>query len=154
MEHVPCTDSGLEALVFTAEGDMRNALNNMQSAFVGFATVTRESVLRVCDTPQPHELAAAIAAASKADWSKSYDILEALYNKGYSVGDIVGSLLRVLKGFDMREDMKIEFTKEIAITHMRVLSDGVQTISQIGGLVAKLCRVGEAMQPTQGVRAG
>ena len=154
MEHVPCTDSGLEALVFTAEGDMRNALNNMQSAFVGFGTVTRESVLRVCDTPQPHELAAAIAAASKADWSKSYDILEALYNKGYSVGDIVGSLLRVLKGFDMREDMKIEFTKEIAITHMRVLSDGVQTISQIGGLVAKLCRVGEAMQPTQGVRAG
>lgn len=28
--------AGLEALVFTAEGDMRNALNNLQSTFAGF----------------------------------------------------------------------------------------------------------------------
>ena len=140
LEHVPCTDGGLEALVFTAEGDMRNALNNMQSAFIGFGSLTRESVLKVCDTPQPHDLSLAISASIAGNWSTAYDALETLYNKGYSVGDIVGSFLRVLKGFEMREDLKIEFTKEVAVTHMRVISDGVQSKTQIGGLVARLCR--------------
>jgi DNA polymerase III delta prime subunit len=35
-ERIPHDDSGLEALIFTAEGDMRNALNNLQSTFAGF----------------------------------------------------------------------------------------------------------------------
>ena len=154
LEKVPVTDSGLEALVFTAEGDMRNALNNMQSAYMGFGTVSRETVLKVCDTPQPHDLATALNACIKSDWSTGYDMLEMLYNKGYSVGDIIGSFLRVLKNFDMREDMKIEFTKEVAITHLRVVSDGIQTINQIGGMVARLCRVAESMAVNGATRAG
>jgi replication factor C subunit 2/4 len=153
MEKVVVADSGLEALVFTAEGDMRNALNNMQSAFVGFGTITRETVLKVCDTPQPQDLAAALDACIRADWDRGYDTLESLVNKGYSVGDVIGSFLRVLKNYEMREDLKIEFTKEIAITHLRVTSDGVQTLTQVGGLVARLCRVAEQMV-TVGARAG
>jgi replication factor C subunit 2/4 len=35
-ESIPYDESGLEALIFTAEGDMRNALNNLQSTFAGF----------------------------------------------------------------------------------------------------------------------
>lgn len=35
-EGITIENSGLEALVFTAEGDMRNALNNLQSTFAGF----------------------------------------------------------------------------------------------------------------------
>jgi hypothetical protein len=35
-EAIPYDESGLEALIFTAEGDMRNALNNLQSTFAGF----------------------------------------------------------------------------------------------------------------------
>jgi replication factor C subunit 2/4 len=148
LEGVPATDSGLEALVFTAEGDMRNALNNMQSAHMGFGTVSRETVLRVSDTPQPHDLAAGLSACVKGDWNGGFDVLDTLYQKGYSVGDIIGSFLRVLKNFEMREDVKIEFTKEIAITHLRVVSDGVQSINQISGLVARLCRAADTMKAT------
>ena len=144
LEQVPCSDGGLEALVFTAEGDMRNALYNMQSAFVGFGSLTRESVLKVCDTPQPHDLAIAINACMQGDWCRGYDALETLFNKGYSVGDIVGSFLRILKNFEMREDLKIEFTKQVAVTHLRVVSDGVQSLTQIGGLVARLCQSSES----------
>lgn len=35
---------GLEALVFTAEGDMRNALNNLQSTFAGFGEGRRMTI--------------------------------------------------------------------------------------------------------------
>ena len=39
MESVTYENSGLEALVFSAEGDMRNALNNLQATVAGFGHV-------------------------------------------------------------------------------------------------------------------
>lgn len=41
------TDDGLEALVFTAQGDMRQALNNLQATVSGFTTVTPDHVFKV-----------------------------------------------------------------------------------------------------------
>jgi len=46
-ESVSYDVSGLEAIVFVAEGDMRNALNSMQSTVSGFGTVSSESVFKV-----------------------------------------------------------------------------------------------------------
>src|SRR5689334_16740673 len=44
---VTMTDDGLHALIFTAEGDMRQAINNLQSTFYGFKLVTQENVFKV-----------------------------------------------------------------------------------------------------------
>ena len=38
-ESVPFERTGLEAILFTADGDMRNALNSVQSTFAGFGRV-------------------------------------------------------------------------------------------------------------------
>lgn len=43
---VPFVDSGLEAVIFTADGDMRQALNNLQATFFGFGTITPEHVFK------------------------------------------------------------------------------------------------------------
>jgi replication factor C subunit 2/4 len=69
-EGVDCSDEGgLEAIIFTAEGDMRQALNNLQvtpvvstvnplqsnvahglqSTFRGYGCVNGENVFKVCD---------------------------------------------------------------------------------------------------------
>jgi DNA polymerase III delta prime subunit len=41
------TEDGLEAIVFTAQGDMRQALNNLQSTVNGFKHVSSENVFKV-----------------------------------------------------------------------------------------------------------
>jgi replication factor C subunit 2/4 len=41
------TPDGLEALLFTAQGDMRHALNNLQSTYTGLGTITAENVFKV-----------------------------------------------------------------------------------------------------------
>uniref|UniRef100_A0A8D1XA01 Replication factor C subunit 2 n=1 Tax=Sus scrofa TaxID=9823 RepID=A0A8D1XA01_PIG len=46
-EKVPYTDDGLEAIIFTAQGDMRQALNNLQSTFSGFGFINSENVFKV-----------------------------------------------------------------------------------------------------------
>lgn len=43
----------MEAIVFTAQGDMRQALNNLQSTYNGFNHVNGENVFKVCDEPHP-----------------------------------------------------------------------------------------------------
>ena len=52
-ENITYTNDGLEALIFTAEGDMRYALNNLQATYAGFGTVNKSNVFKVCDTPHP-----------------------------------------------------------------------------------------------------
>merc|ERR1719167_135698 len=44
-------DDGLEAILFIAEGDMRNAINSMQATYSGFGMITDENVYKVCDVP-------------------------------------------------------------------------------------------------------
>nr|GEW59185.1 replication factor C subunit 2 [Tanacetum cinerariifolium] len=52
-EKVPYVPEGLEAIIFTADGDMRQALNNLQATFAGFRFVNQENVFKVCDQPHP-----------------------------------------------------------------------------------------------------
>lgn len=47
------TEDGLEAIVFTSQGDMRQALNNLQSTVNGFGLVNSGNVFKVCDEPHP-----------------------------------------------------------------------------------------------------
>lgn len=46
-EGVTCTPEGLEAVVFTADGDMRQGLNNLQATHTGFGDVTPDNVFKV-----------------------------------------------------------------------------------------------------------
>ena len=52
-EQVNHTNDGLEALIFTADGDMRYALNNLQATHAGFPLVNKDNVFKVCDQPHP-----------------------------------------------------------------------------------------------------
>ena len=52
---------GLEAIIFTADGDMRQALNNLQATYGGFGLVNQENVFKVCDQPHPLLVAQIIA---------------------------------------------------------------------------------------------
>jgi len=137
-ESAPYNDSGLEALIFTAEGDMRQALNNAQATHAGFGFISTENVFKVCDQPHPLLVKEALRACINADFEKSSNIVEQLWNDGYSGLDVVGAFFRLTKFEEMSEGLKLEFIKEIGNTHMRVL-DGVDSMLQLTGLVAKMC---------------
>lgn len=61
-ESVSYTSDGLEAIIFTAEGDMRNALNNLQATHSGFNHVNQANVFKVCDQPHPETVKSIIKA--------------------------------------------------------------------------------------------
>merc|ERR1712241_1491703 len=139
-ESVEHSDDGLEAIVFTAQGDMRQALNNLQSTHEGFGFVKSENVLKVCDEPHPILVKDMLDHCVKSDIEESYKIMAHLWKLGYSSEDIVTSIFRVCKTHNLPEYLKLEFVKEIGLTHL-ALVQGTQSLLQLSGLLARLCQV-------------
>ena len=139
-EQVSYTDDGLEAILFTAEGDMRQGLNNLQASFylTKGGTVNQAAVFKVCDQPHPNIVGEIISHCHKGDTKAAVDTMKSLYRSGYSASDIIGTIFKVVKArTDLPEALKLEYLREIGFTHMRI-ADGVNTLLQLLGLVARL----------------
>lgn len=78
-ENVECSDDGLAALVFSAEGDMRQAINNLQSTWSGFGFVSGDNVFRVVDSPHPVKVQAMIKACGEVKVDQALDVLQELW---------------------------------------------------------------------------
>ena len=139
-ENVEHSNDGLEAIVFTAQGDMRQALNNLQSTHEGFGFVKSENVFKVCDEPHPILIKDMLDHCYKSDIDESYKIMAHLWKLGYSSEDIVTSIFRVCKTHNLPEFVKLEFIKEIGLTHLGLVQ-GTQSLLQLSGLLARLCQV-------------
>ncbi|AGO85893.1 Replication factor C subunit [Pandoravirus salinus] len=138
---VVCTDEGLEAIVITADGDMRQAINNIEATHTGCGEVTPEHVQRACDQPHPTLVRAVIRSCIKGDLVGARESMGQLWSMGYATSDIMGTLIATAKRIDVDEALRLRLVKEIGITHERVVN-GLGTRLQLDGLLARMCRVG------------
>ncbi|AAW44676.1 hypothetical protein CNBG2300 [Cryptococcus deneoformans B-3501A] len=140
MESIKHNDEGLAALIFTAEGDMRQAINNLQSTWSGFGFVNQDNVFKICDQPHPIVIRQMIKDCQHGKIDEALARVNALWDQGYSAVDIVVTVFRVVKGMEeLPEYLKLEFIREIGWTHMRVL-EGVGTLVQLGAMIARLSK--------------
>lgn len=137
-ENLTYTEDGLEAVVFTAQGDMRQALNNLQSTANGYGSINAENVFKVCDEPHPMMVQDMLKHCSEGDIHKAYKVIAKLWRLGYAAEDIIGNIFRVCKRISLDEKLKLEFIKEIGQTHMYIV-DGNNSLLQLTGLLARLC---------------
>jgi len=75
----------------------------------------------------------------ESKFEEAYKVMSHLWKMGYSAVDIISNIFRVCKNLEMPEYIKLEFIKEIGYTHMRI-AEGVQSLLQMSGLLAKLCQ--------------
>lgn len=144
-ENVEYSEDGLEAIVFTAQGDMRQALNNLQSTCNGFGFVNAENVFKVCDEPHPLLIKDMLLECTKGEIRKAYKIMAHLWSLGYAAEDIIKNVFKVCKNLDVDEQLKLSYIKEIGITHMKIV-DGLTTLVQMSGLLARLCMIGQGIE--------
>jgi len=139
-ENIPYGDDGMEAIVFTAQGDMRQALNNLQSTFEGFGFVNSQNVFKVCDEPHPLMIKSMLTSCSESNFDGAYKVMLQLWKMGYSPEDIITNVFRVCKTIELAEYIKLEFIKEIGYTHMKIVQ-GTNSLLQMAALLAKLCQI-------------
>mmetsp|Transcript_2437 Transcript_2437/g.4166 ORF Transcript_2437/g.4166 Transcript_2437/m.4166 type:complete len:319 (+) Transcript_2437:42-998(+) len=141
-EGVPYDSSGLEALAFAAEGDLRNGLNGAQSTYNAFGEVNRTTVFRMNDQPQPEKVKGCLEASLKKDMKGAFGPMHEIWKQGYSTTDIISTFARVAKQIEAPEHIKLEWLKEIGLTHARVTA-GAQNLLQLDAMVAKILMVAQ-----------
>ncbi|EGG14607.1 replication factor C subunit [Cavenderia fasciculata] len=145
IENVPYHENGLEALLHTADGDMRQALNNLQATHSGFGLVNNDNVFKVCEQPHPAIVTMMLSACAECKYKEAYAQMDVLWSKGYASTDILTTMFRVCKTiYAIPEYQRLEFIKEIGISNMRA-SAGMNTLVQLTGLLARLCDVSRVM---------
>ncbi|KAI5957382.1 RFC4 [Candida jiufengensis] len=138
LENVQYNNEGLQAIIFSAEGDMRQAINNLQSTVAGFGFVNDINVFKIVDQPHPLVIQKILTNCLKKDINEAINLLDGLWHKGYSAIDIVTSSFKVAKTIpNVDESKRLEMIKEIGFAHMRVL-EGVASYLQLCGLFAKI----------------
>lgn len=127
-EKVDHSDDGIAALIFSAEGDMRQAINNLQSTVAGFGFVNGDNVFKVVDSPHPIAVQAMVKACYEGKIDSALEKLEELWDKGYSAVDIISTMFRVTKTIEsLSEHSKLSFIKvRVSSIISRTLTDLVR----------------------------
>ncbi|CDJ48159.1 replication factor c subunit, putative [Eimeria brunetti] len=131
-ENVTFTDDGIEAIVFSADGDMRSALNNLQSTVSGFGLVNKSNVEKVCDTPPPEMLRRILQMCMAGDWYGAQSVALGVLSLGYTPLDVVTTLRGVLRRADgdIQEHLLLEFLGIVGMAHM-TMAGGLSTVLQM-----------------------
>lgn len=150
-EKVNYDDGGLEAILFTAQGDMRQALNNLQATVNAYELVNKENVLKVCDEPHPDLMIKMLHYCTDRKFFEASKIIHEFHRLGFSSDDIVSTLFRVVKTVELSknvsEQLRMEYIRQIAMCHMRIVQ-GLTSKLQLSRLIADLCRVSAAATAT------
>ncbi|KAG9510812.1 Replication factor C subunit 2 [Fragariocoptes setiger] len=138
--------SGIDALLHTAQGDMRQAINNLQSTYDGFGEVTSDNVFKVCDEPPPIMIKDIINHCLQGKLREAEESLVLLYKRGYCSEDLISSIFRVVKAYKTEEGMtervKLDYLKSVGTCHIRIVQ-GVNSLLQLKSLIVSLCQKGQ-----------
>lgn len=141
VENVTYTEEGLDAIVLTSQGDMRQAVNNLQVVYNGYSVVTEENVFKLCDKPHPLTIKNIFMACVHNDIKTALLYLESLRDSGYSNSDISMSMINTIKSSkltEIDEKTKIKFFTEISNTCLNI-SKGMDSPLQLTGCIAAMC---------------
>lgn len=132
---------GIQALALVADGDVRNAINNLSSTVSAFVEVTENNVHKTCATPQPAKIAAIIEILkNKGDFIRACRKLKEIYDDGHSPQDIVTVFFKTVVKLDLCETRRLEIAKVIGLTQASVLS-GASTYLQLTDMLWKTSRI-------------
>jgi len=143
-EELKLADDGLEAIKYVARGDMRRAINTLQSAAVLGKKIDAETIYQTVAMARPEEVNELIELALKGDFMKARDKLDVLLiNQGLSGEDVIDQIHRAATNLDgISEKMRVELLDKIGEVDFR-LTEGANERIQLEALIAHFMLAGK-----------
>ncbi len=144
-EKVKYTEEGISAIVYVAEGDLRRAINLLQTASAMASVVDAKVVYRVAGLAHPEEVKGMINAAMKGRFVSARDILRNLMiNYGMSAQDVIRQLNReIMASKSISDEVKAQLMIFLSEVDFRV-TEGAHGDVQLAAMLAKLVELGES----------
>ena len=136
-ENILYDDNGLDALVFSANGDIRVAINNLNVTYNGYKYINNTNVFKICNIPEPQLLIILIDNIIQSDIHKAIIITKKFFKMGYNQIDIVTNLFTIVNDYQMSEELKLKFLSNINKTLFN-LSSIINSELQLYDLYAQL----------------
>jgi replication factor C small subunit len=137
-EGIEVTESGVDALVYAADGDMRKALNGLQAAATTGQTVDEEAVYAITATARPEAIEAMVESALSGDFTAARAKLDDLLtNAGLGGGDVIDQLHRSAWEFDLDDAATVRLLERVGETDYRI-TQGANERLQLEALLASL----------------
>ncbi|HUL62318.1 MAG TPA: replication factor C small subunit [Methanocella sp.] len=135
---------GVQALVYVAKGDMRRAINALQSAASVTKDITADVVYQTTSVAKPKEIDDMLKLALSGHFMEARDRLDQLLiTYGLSGGDIVDQIYRATFELGLDEDVLVELVDRIGEADFR-LTEGASERIQIEALLAHFKMSGAA----------
>jgi len=142
-EGLDLSGDGANALLDVARGDLRRAINYLQSCGTISEKIDQELVFRVAGEVPPEKVQKILKTALNGQLTLSIKLLNDLINEyGLSGRNIIKDIHREIYDFNIPEEMKIELSKLLAEFEYRLSQGGTEEI-QLQALMAKIVLLNE-----------
>jgi len=142
-EKVKYVEDALDAIYDVAEGDMRKAINILQTA-ASLGKVTVDSVYRVIGMARPKDIREMVEVALKGDFTGARELLRKLMIEyGLSGEDVVRQVHRELFSADLKmpEELRVLVADYLGEIHFRIV-EGSDDDIQLSAFLAWLSMMG------------
>lgn len=137
-EGIEISPDGLNALIDVSRGDLRRAINYLQSCGTISQNIDEEIVFRVAGEVPPEKIKEILKTALEGQLSLSIKLLDDLKKEyGLSGRNIIRNLHRDMYSLAIPEDLKVELSKILAEFEYRLSQGGTEEI-QLQALLAKV----------------
>ncbi|KAF3820712.1 hypothetical protein GH733_005257 [Mirounga leonina] len=135
-ENVDLSEDGMKALVTLSSGDMRRALNILQSTNMAFGKVTEETVYTCTGHPLKSDIANILDWMLNQDFTTAYrNIMELKTLKGLALQDILTEIHLFVHRVDFPSSVRVHLLTKMADIEYR-LSVGTNEKIQLSSLIA------------------
>jgi replication factor C subunit 2/4 len=144
LDKIVFDSEGLESLVYIANGDMRNAVNNLQAIYISTGSITKQNVFTVCDVPSREKTEGLIRKLLNGDLDKGLKDFESLWNENYCLHDLAIYLGRTCERIEgIQLDLRMELI--MLASHLKLNeAEGIISKTQFLAFLAKVCQLGIA----------
>jgi len=137
-EGLKLSDDAVRALNYVAMGDMRRAINALQSTAVLSSEIKPEMIYEITATARPEEIKELINKALEGKFFAALDTLEDLMDKGISGDEILAQMHRLVINLDIPARKKVELMDRIGEADYRI-TEGANERIQLDALIAAFC---------------
>lgn len=136
-EGLTLIDSALDAICYVANGDLRRAINTLQSAAAVKEDIDKNLVYQITSIAKPEEVNMLMSRAMNGNFIGALKILDSLLVKqGLSASDIINQIHRTVFSLEIPDKEKVKLIDRIGETDFR-LTEGASERIQLEALIAQ-----------------
>ncbi|MBN1455177.1 MAG: AAA family ATPase, partial [Methanomicrobia archaeon] len=142
-EGLTTSEEVIRAINYVAMGDMRRAVNAVQSAAVLSNELRPEMIYEITAMARPEQIRALITQALAGQFFEALEALEALLDKGISGDEILAQMHRLVIAMEIPARKKVELMDRIGEADFRI-TEGANERIQLDALLASICLAAES----------